>query len=121
MKLREKNITVEDLLFVFNVKRTPTKPGNPRGQLSTYYLSASKNYYMFSGSVVLDKDWDSARGLLIINGEWIPQDFNPTYFPLANKFSLGKIIDFLLLLWISFITSFSKNHFYLYFRYVSKY
>ena len=85
-----KNITVEDLIFVFNVKRTPTKPGTPRGQLSTFYLSTSKNDYMFSGSTAVDKDWDSPRGLLVISGEWIPQGFNRTHFPLVNKFSLGK-------------------------------
>ena len=55
-EVEKKNITVEDLLFVFNVKRTPTKPSAPRGQLGTYYLSASKNYYIFSGSATVDKD-----------------------------------------------------------------
>ena len=67
-----KNITFEDLLFIFNVKRTPSKPGTPKVQLSTFYLSASKIFYIFSGSAVVDKDWDSPRGLLVISGEWIP-------------------------------------------------
>ena len=85
-----KNITVEDLLFVFNVKKTPTKPGNPRGHSNTYYLSASKNYYMFSGSASVDKDWESAGGFYVISGEWIPQGLDRTYFPLVIKFSMGK-------------------------------
>ena len=46
-EVKKKNITVEDLLFVFSVKRTPTKPSAPKGQFDTYYLSASKNYYIF--------------------------------------------------------------------------
>ena len=89
-EVEKKNITVEDLLFVFNVKRTPTKPGAPKGQFGTYYLSASKNYYIFSGSAAMDKDWDSPRGLLVVSGEWIPQGFNHTHFPLVDKFSTGK-------------------------------
>ena len=68
-EVERKNITVEYLLFIFNVKRTPTKLGTPKGQLSTFYLSTSKNYYMFSGSATVDKDWDSPRGLLVISGE----------------------------------------------------
>ena len=51
-----KNITVNDLLFTFSVKKTPSKPSNPR-QYLTYYLSASKNYFMFFGKLVVDKDW----------------------------------------------------------------
>ena len=85
-----KNIAVEDLIFIFNVKITLAKPGVPIGQLSTYYLSASKNYYILSRRAAVDKDWDSPKGLLVISGEWIPQDFNSTHFPLVNKFSLGK-------------------------------
>ena len=89
-EIERKNITVKDLLFIFNVKRTPTKLGTSKGQLSTFYLFASKNYYMFSRSAAVDKDWDSFRGFLVISSEWIPQGFNRTHFPLVTKFSLGK-------------------------------
>ena len=89
-EVEEKNITVEDLIFVFNFKRTPSKPGAPRGQMSTFYLSTSKNYYIFVGSTAVDKDWDSPRNLLVVSGEWVPQGFNHTHFPLVNTFSTGK-------------------------------
>ena len=89
-EVEKKDITVEDLLFVFKVKRTPTKPGTPKNPFSTYYLSASKNFFMFSASTVVDKDWDSLRTLLVVGGEWIPKDFNRTLFPLVTKFSIGK-------------------------------
>ena len=89
-EVEKKDITVEDLLFVFKVKRTPTKPGTPKSPFSTYYLSASKNFFMFSASTVVDKDWDSLRTLLVVGGEWIPKDFNRTIFPLVTKFSVGK-------------------------------
>ena len=72
MRLKEKKITVEDLLFTFNVKRTPSKSGAPNGQMNTYYLSASKNYYIFARSVAVDKDWDSPRNHLVVSGEWVP-------------------------------------------------
>ena len=85
-----KNIAVEDLIFAFNVKRTPSKPDAPKGQMSTFYLSASKNYYIFAGSAIADKDWDSPRNLLVVNDEWVPQGFNCTHFPLVNTFSTGK-------------------------------
>ena len=68
-EVEKKNISVEDLLFAFNVERTPSKSGTPKGQLSTFYLSASKNFYIFSGSAAVDKDWDALRGLLVISGE----------------------------------------------------
>ena len=51
-----KDITVEDLIYVFKVKRTPTKSGLPKSSMGTYYLSASKNYFMFSTSTIVDKD-----------------------------------------------------------------
>ena len=95
-EVEKNNITIEDLLFAFNVKRTPSKPGAPRGQLGTYYLSASKNFYIFSGNATVDKDWDSPRSLLVVSGEWILQGFDRTFFPLVNKFSTGKN-DFLYL------------------------
>ena len=89
-EVEKKDITVEDLLFVFKVKRTPTKPGTPKSPFSTYCLSTSKNFFMFSASTVVDKDWDSLRTLLVVGGEWIPKDFNRTIFPLVTKFSVGK-------------------------------
>ena len=89
-EVEKKDITVEDLLFAFNIKRTPSKPGAPRGQFGTYYISASKKFYIFSGSTVVDKDWDSLRTLLVVRGEWIPQGFDRSLFPLVNKFSTGK-------------------------------
>ena len=89
-EVEKKNITVEDLLFVFKVKRTPTKLGAIKSSFGTYYLSASKNFYIFSTSVAVDKDWDSPRTLLVVSGEWIPKDFDRTIFPLVSKFSLGK-------------------------------
>ena len=89
-EVEKKNIIVEDLLFAFNVKRTLSKPGAPRGKMGTYYLSASKYFYIFSGSTAVDKDWDSPRSLLVVSGEWIPQGFDHTFFPLVNKFSTGK-------------------------------
>ena len=70
-EVERKNIIVEDLFFIFNVKRTPTKPGIPKGQFSTFYLSASENFYMFSGSAAVDKDWDSSRELLVISSDFL--------------------------------------------------
>ena len=86
-EVERKNIVVEDLLFAFKVKRTPSKLGAPKKQMGTFYLSASKNYYMFSGSAAVDKDWDSPRNLLVISGDWIPQGFNRSNFHLVDKFS----------------------------------
>ena len=51
-----KDISVEDLLYIFKVKRTQSKPGLPKNQMGTFYLSASKNYFMFSASTTVDKD-----------------------------------------------------------------
>ena len=82
-----KNIFVEDLLFVFKVKRTPTKPGLPKTQMSTFYLSTSKNYFIFSASNTVDKDWD--RHLLVVTGAWIPKGFSRSNFSLVDKFSTG--------------------------------
>ena len=89
-EVEKKNITVEDLLFAFNVKRTPSKPGAPKSQMSTYILSGSKNYYIFARRAAVAKDWDSPRNLLVVSGEWVPQGFNRTHFPLVNTFSTGK-------------------------------
>ena len=65
-----KDISVEDILYVFKVKRTPSKPGLPKNQMGTFYLSTSKNYFMFSASTTVDKDWD--RNVLVVSGAWIP-------------------------------------------------
>ena len=78
---------MEDLFFVFKVKRTPTKLGLPKSQMSTFYLSTSKNYFIFSASNTVDKDWD--RHLLVITGAWIPEGFNRSNFPLVDKFTTG--------------------------------
>ena len=82
-----RDIFIEDLLFIFKVKRTPSKPGLPKNQMSTFYLSASKNYFIFSTSNTIDKDWD--RNLLVVSGAWIPQGFSRSNFPLVNRFSTG--------------------------------
>ena len=71
-EVEKQDIIVEDLLFVFKVKKTPTKPDAPKSPLGTYYLSASKNFFIFSASTRVDKGWDSPRTLLVISGEWIP-------------------------------------------------
>ena len=55
-EVEKKGITVEDLLFAFKIKRTPTKSSAPKSQFGTYYLLASKNFYIFSGSAVVDND-----------------------------------------------------------------
>ena len=81
-----KGITVNDLLFTFNVKKTPSKPNSPKQHL-TYYLSASKKYFMFSGKLAVDKGWEIAGGLYVISGEWIPDRAN---FPLVNRFTQSK-------------------------------
>ena len=82
-----KDISVEDLLYVFKVKRTPTKSGLPKSPMGTFYLSASKNYFMFSASTTVDKDWD--RNILVVSGAWFPKDFNHSIFPLVDRFSTG--------------------------------
>ena len=84
-EIEGKYISVEDLLYIFKVKRTHTKPGLPKSQMGTFYLSASKNYFMFSASTTVDKDWD--RNLLVVSGAWFPKDFNRSIFPLVDKFS----------------------------------
>ena len=88
-KVEGKNIMVNDLLFTFNVKKTPSKPGTPRQHL-TYYLSASKFFFMFSGKLAIDKDWETVGGFYLIGGDWIPQGFNRTLFPLVNRFTQSK-------------------------------
>ena len=50
-----KGITINDLLFTFNVKKTPLKPNSSK-QYLIYYLSASKKYFMFFGKLAIDKD-----------------------------------------------------------------
>ena len=57
-EVEKKDITLEDLLFTFRIKRTPMKPGALKNQFGTYYPSASKNFYIFSGSTVVNKDCD---------------------------------------------------------------
>ena len=89
MKLKEKGITVNDLLFTFNVKKTPLKP-NSHKQYLTYYLLASKRHFMFSGKLAVDKDWETAGGLYAISGEWIPPNFDPANFPLVDRFTQSK-------------------------------
>ena len=84
-----KGITVNDLLFIFNVKKTPSKLNSPKQHL-TYYLSASKKYFMFFGKLAVDKDWETTGGLYAISGEWIPLNFGRTNFPLVNKFTQSK-------------------------------
>ena len=81
-----KNIKINDLLFTFNVKKTPSKPGNPR-QYLTYYLSGSKNYFMFSRKLVVNKDWETTGGLYLISGDWIPKDFDRSIFLLVTRFT----------------------------------
>ena len=81
-----KGITVNDLLFTYNVKKTPSKPNSPK-QYLTYYLSASKKHFMFTGKLVVDKDWETAGGIYTINGAWMPTDFNRTHFPLVDRFT----------------------------------
>ena len=84
-----KGITVNDLLFTFNVKKTPSKANSPKQHL-TYYLFASKKYFMFFGKLAVDKDWETTGGLYAISGEWIPLNFGRTNFPLVNKFTQSK-------------------------------
>ena len=84
-----KDISVEDLLYVFKVKRTPTKSSLPKSPIGTFYLSTSKNYFMFSASTTMDKDWD--RNILVVSDAWFPKDFNHSIFPLVDRFSTGTI------------------------------
>ena len=84
-----KGITINDLIFTFNIKKTPSKPNSPKEYL-TYHLSASKKNFMFSRKVAVDKDWETIRGLYAISGAWILADFDRSHFPLVEKFTQSK-------------------------------
>ena len=84
-----KGITVNDLIFTFNIKKTPSKPNSPK-QYLTYYISASKKHFMFYGKLAVDKDWETARGLYAISGVWIPPNFDRAHFLLVDRFTQSK-------------------------------
>ena len=60
-----KGLTVRDLIFTFNVRKTPSKLDNPKQHL-TYYLSASKKYFMFFGKLAIDKDWEPSEDYMLL-------------------------------------------------------
>lgn len=75
-----KGITLADLFFAFNINKTPTQPSTPPNEYCTNFLTASnpssQKYFIFLGKQVVDKDWETARGLLVITGNWIPPQFD---------------------------------------------
>ena len=85
-KVEKKNITVKDFLFSYKVVKTPTNPKAPPKQFMTFYLFATK-YYVYSGKLAIDKDWESADGLFVISSDWMSPHFDSFAFPLVNKFT----------------------------------
>ena len=84
-----KGITVNDLLFTYNVKKTPSKPNSPK-QYLTYYLLASKKHFMFISKLAVDKDWETIGGIQAISGAWMPADFDRTHFPFVDRLTQSK-------------------------------
>ena len=84
-----KGIIVNDLLFTYNVKKTPSKPNSPK-QYLTSYLSASKKHFMFTGKLAVDKDWETVGGIYAISGAWMPADFDRSHFSLVDRFTQSK-------------------------------
>ena len=70
--------------------KTPTNLKAFAKQFLTFYLSARK-YYVYSGKLSVDKDWESAGGLFMISGDWMLPKFDISAFPLVNKFTRGKL------------------------------
>ena len=89
-EVEKKDITVEDFLFAYKVVKTPSNPKAPAKQFLTFYLSARK-YYVYSGKLSVDKDWENVGGLFVISGDWMSLKFDISVFPLVNKFTRGKL------------------------------
>ena len=88
-EVEKKNITVEDFLFAYKAVKTPTNPKAPPKQFVAYYLSARK-YYVYFRKLAIDKDWESAGELFVINGDWMSPHFDSSTFLLVNKFTRRK-------------------------------
>ena len=70
--------------------KTPSNPKAPAKQFLTFYLSARK-YYVYSGKLSVDKDWENVGGLFVISADWMSLKFDTSAFPLVNKFNHGKL------------------------------
>ena len=105
-EIEKKNITVEDFFFAYKAVKTPTNPKAPPKQFVTYYLSARK-YYVYSGKLAVDKDWESVGELFVISGDWMSPYFNSSAFPLVNKFTCRKFYHYSALLFYHILLFFS--------------
>ena len=88
-EVEKKSITVEDFLFAYKAVKTPSNPKAPAKQFLTFYLSTRK-YYVYSGKLSIDKDWETAGGLFVISGDWMSLKFDTSTFALVNKFTHCK-------------------------------
>ena len=83
-EVEKRGFTVDDFLFAYKAVKTPSNPKAPAKQFLTFYLSARK-YYVYSGKLPVDKDWETTGGLFVISGDWISLKFDSSTFPLVNN------------------------------------